>query len=176
MTSRNIAIRKTTRASSVFAVSAAFVLALPCSSMKAQCTQWDVSGRWGMQQSNGYLTKVTLQQNGRTVTGTASYQGKVKGPVSGIVEKVNPVTGKVVGDLEPKTTVTNQGMVSGSVDGDNVHLEVSWEGGGGIYNGKIGGDGRINGMTYDRNHPSSKANWSSTAAMNCAAAGQPLPR
>ena len=180
MMSRTIAVPGIPRAIFVLLINGAFGFALPFASVQAQCTQWDVSGKWGIQQSNGYTTTVVLQQSGRTVTGTASYIGKTKGPVSGIVEKVNPVTGKVIGDIEPKSSVKHQGAVSGNVDGDNFHLEISWEGGGGMYNGKIGGDGRIQGTTYDRNRPSSKANWSSSAPMNCApnaAAGpKPTPR
>ena len=176
MTSRKIALPRISRAIFVLLLNGAFGFALPFASVNAQCTQWDVSGKWGIQQSNGYTTMVVLQQSGRTVTGTASYTGKTKGPVSGIVEKVNPVTGKVIGDIEPKTSVKHQGAVSGNVDGDNFHLEISWEGGGGMYNGKIGGDGRIQGTTYDRNHPSSKADWSSTAAMNCAPGPKAPPK
>lgn len=151
------------------------IFALSPPPVKAQCKQWDVSGSWGMQQSNGYTTRVNLSQDGKRISGTTSYRGKTQGPVSSAIEKVNPVTGKFLGEVEPGTTTTHKGAISGSIEGNVFYAEISWEGGGGIYNGKVGPDGRISGSTYDRNKPSSKANWSSTIAMKCADAAPVKP-
>jgi hypothetical protein len=47
--------------------------------------------------------------------------------------------------------------------------------GNGVYQGKVGSQGRINGTTYDRQHPGSKATWFSASAMKCAEANAVKP-
>lgn len=45
----------------------------------------DYSGEWKIQQANGFVVTMKLQQNGGTLRGTASYPRKGKGPMNGTV-------------------------------------------------------------------------------------------
>jgi hypothetical protein len=51
----------------------AAVVTLVPSSADGQCAQWDASGIWPLRQSNGPFVTMKLRQNGKVLTGTASY-------------------------------------------------------------------------------------------------------
>ncbi|GAA2285133.1 hypothetical protein GCM10010402_48340 [Actinomadura luteofluorescens] len=52
---------------------------------------------------------------------------------------------------------------AGSVDGFTIFFIIGWfNGTRGRYDGSLGGDRRLSGITFDLNHPSSQATWSTT--------------
>jgi hypothetical protein len=135
-----------------FLLTSIFALSTP--SMEAQCEQWDVSGKWKIRQGS-FTLPVVLTQKGKTVTGSALHRDATTIPESseqGFGER---------GDLE--------GSVNGTVEGDKFDVQINWARGGvGIYRGTIGKNGVIQGMTYDKNKPSSSATWRSSKVMKCA--------
>lgn len=103
------------------------------------------AGTWSMRQSNGYVVTVVLKQNGRDITGTASYNagrsGIARGVVSGKVWRTNGVTWQ--------STV------------DNFQIEIQWNGPVGVYKGTVSwAEGLLNGETYQKDRPSARASWS----------------
>src|SRR4051812_20030267 len=46
------------------------LIAFSPSSARAQCKQWDVSGRWDIKQSNGFTVHLNLTQHGTRINGS----------------------------------------------------------------------------------------------------------
>ena len=152
---------KITPSKLIGAVAAALLLA--CVPALAQCPQWDVSGEWTLEQSDGYTLRMNLQQNGKTVTGGARF-GYVKKPDG------------VLAPFKGGDPATQRGSVSGNIAGDDFYVEIGWSSGStGIYRGKVGAQGRIEGSTYDKGAPGSKANWFSPTLMKCQGANETGP-
>jgi len=131
------------------------IFALSAPSVEAQCEQWDVSGKWKIRQGS-FTLPVVLTQKGKTVSGSAAHR-------DAIITKSDGTTGRFgeLGDLA--------GSVNGTIEGDRFDVQINWARGGvGIYRGTIGKNGVINGMTYDKNKPSSTATWRSSKVMKCA--------
>ena len=84
-----------------------FGLTLP-PSVDAVCPQWDVSGKWNIEQENPTAhVELDLKQSGTEVTGTAKYNGA-------------------------------PGKVKGTVVGDDFNVEISDATGKHVFSGKIG--------------------------------------
>lgn len=100
----------------------------------AACGNWDVTGRWAINQSNRF-NDVALnirRQNGANFSGFAQW---------------------LSGDLR-------EGTVDGKVVGNGVEFTVRWDGGAvGVYRGQIKDTGSVRGETYDATKPSSRATW-----------------
>jgi hypothetical protein len=135
------------------------VCALSPSSSDAQCGQtWDVTGSWGLKQSNQAAPNSLVLKGGWTLEG-----GVVKPRIRGRASYPSG-RGKV------------QGYVIAYVNGNNVRLEISWDNRlTGIYDAKIGDDGRIAGTGYERGSPSKKVSWSSDRPMVCRSQPPPDP-
>jgi len=60
-------------------------------------------------------------------------------------------------------------LANGQLLGNHLHFLVKWKNGtNGIYDADIDGSGRIiNGKTYDRERPTSKATWTTTVTLKC---------
>ena len=123
------------------------VIALAVSQMAIgqPCERWDVSGKWTVHQSNRTSQVVSLKQSGSVITGSARFFNK------------NRDFTRLTGD------------VAGTIKGNQFSMEITWGAGDsvGIYTGTIAPSGRINGQTYDRFHPETKAEWTSNAKMKC---------
>ena len=132
---------------------------LPAPLVEAACEQWNVGGRWGIQQNNGAKIVMNLRQNGTSVTGTAAHTN------ASVKEDRLALPG--VESFGADTRV--DGSVTGTMEGDDFYVEISWDGGKliGVYRGKVSPAGRIQGSTYDLAKPSSKAKWFSTSAITC---------
>ena len=114
------------------------LIALSPPSARAQCKQWDVSGRWDIKQSNGYTVHLNLTQHGTRINGSG------------------------------KTLTAGLHGLHGNIQGNDFFVQITWGPDAiGIYRGKVGPEGRIDGTTYDEKSPGSKANWFSTTAMKC---------
>ena len=69
-----------------------------------------------------------------------------------------------------------QGYVIANVNGNNLRVEISWDNGlTGIYEGKIGADGKVAGTGYERGSPSAKVSWFSDRPMICRTQPPPNP-
>lgn len=132
----------------------------------ASCAQWNVGGAWSLTQSNDQRLSVSLRQEGGTLTGTAKWPQLVKNaPVLGIVQRGDDVR-------------FNDGSVDGVVNGDRIDIQIYWTGGRGavgVYTGRIGPQGRIEGQTYNRQNPSDQATWFSDTTMDCAVQASGAP-
>ncbi len=124
-------------------------------SAQAQCSQWNVSGQWMMEQSDGLTVYVTLRQSGKTVTGTATYS-TTKDPEG------------LLAPFKGKDFVSGNGLVSGNIAGDDFFAEIRWSSTSiGVYRGKVGSQGRIEGSVYDKGASSRKMTWVSPNLMKC---------
>ena len=116
------------------------VIALAVSQMAIgqPCERWDVSGMWTLSQSNRTQVIVNLKQSGSVIKGSASY-------------------------------LLQRGEVEGTIKGNRFSVQIYWASGNsvGIYTGTIAPSGRINGQSYDRFHPETKAKWYSNDKMKC---------
>ncbi len=111
---------------------------------KRAAPNWDVSGSWQMNQSNGPAVSLQLKQTGTGVTGAAT-SGKIQGAVRGWVS----------GD-QFNVRITWRGTATIVTKVDIV----------GAYEGWIGPQGVIAGTAVDESKSSSAAvNWSSSSSM-----------
>jgi hypothetical protein len=136
----------------VFGVS--FAVLSP-SAAQAACSRWDVSGDWHFVQTNGYSPRFTLRQTETGIQGDAFYAvtAEPSGP-PGFQTGNEPLTAKA--------------SVDGALNGDSFKVTAYWDDGTtGIYTGTIGPQGRIEGSTYDAQHPQSMANWHSDRTAKC---------
>jgi len=131
---------------------AAILAFLPISA-QAQCAQWDAGGDWEIQQSNGYTLYLHLTQSGKTITGKSTYGTTTGG---------TKFLGVLLAGGDPSIHTDN---VSGNIEGDDFYALI---GTAGVYRGKVGSSGRLDGNTYDQNNPSSQATWFSSRTMKCA--------
>ena len=72
---------------SITALTVALLLALSPSPVEALCVEWDVSGKWNIEQEHPTAhVEMDVKQTGTEITGTANYNGvpgKVKGTLVG---------------------------------------------------------------------------------------------
>jgi hypothetical protein len=132
---------------------AATLLAPDLSTHAASCRQWDISGHWTLSQTNGYTVKIDLSQDGSNITGSAFGSASSK-----------------------SSEVLTTGSLDGSVEGNSLQFSVYWQvGGGGAvgeYRGTINPRGRLEGDTYDKMDPHSRAGWhSNETGGKCADSG-----
>jgi hypothetical protein len=120
------------------------------------CAQWNVGGLHRAQQSNQLQGSVDiyasaaldLVQNGSQFSGTAISTGRDK------YDEIKRVRGPVVG----------------TVIGNAFEATIYWDNNTiGVYTGQVGPQGLIVGTTYDRNNPSTRADWHMDSAVPCAA-------
>lgn len=57
------------------------------SASKGECQSVSVDGCWAVDQNNGHIGIITLQQNGSTITGTSGWTTHSNGPIKGSIEK-----------------------------------------------------------------------------------------
>jgi hypothetical protein len=112
----------------------------PSAFAQADCAQWDVTGQWRFDQSNGYWVDLNLRQTDSQLTGSGSYASK------------ETSWGVTFGDP--------RGRVEGNVSGNAVSIVVHWSLGGiGEYSGTISPQGWLSGEVKDRMHPQNNARW-----------------
>lgn len=121
----------------------------------AQCKQWDVSGKWTLEQSDGYTVTVDLKQNGNSITGRAWHDtGSIKSGGTRLPD----------GNIRVKTR-----SVLGNISGNDLYMQLDWgKSTTGVYRGEIGSHGRIEGRMYQKENVATRARWFSTTAMRCA--------
>ncbi|MGH6825546.1 hypothetical protein [Methyloceanibacter sp.] len=117
---------------------AALLSAFASAAHAASCRQWDITGSWTIEQTNGFLVDLKLQQDGNDLRGTASFT--------------------------TSATDTGTGNLDGSIDGNSIQITIYWGGRSGAigeYKGTINPRGRLEGDTFDRMNPVSRAGWHS---------------
>lgn len=131
----------------------AAVLALLPIPATAQCAKWDASGYLRIwQRGSSRVNRITLEQKGRVLTGTASF-----------VEAGN-------------NDVVN-GTVDGTIDGDSFSIQIFWSNRQiGVYNGKVLPSGRLDGEAYEKSSPQSRTIWHSEEVLKCAPPPAVIPR
>jgi hypothetical protein len=134
-------------------ISICFAMLLP-SAAQAVCPQWDVSGEWDFPQTNDTSPHFTLQQTGTELHGTARYSWVHKS------ECKLAFCGDDYYHVE--------GSVDGTINGDSFEVTAYWNNGTtGLYTGKVGPLGRLEGNTYDKEHPQTMARWHSNQNAKC---------
>ena len=120
-------------------------LILTPSSVEAGCSDWNATGEFTFVQTNGYNPTFKLNQTGSDIHGTAGYP-----------HYYNPNSAPVTASVD------------GYIQGDNFEVTAYWNNGtAGVYSGRIGGRGRIEGSTYDKRHPDAMARWYSEPTLSC---------
>lgn len=129
---------------------AAFALAAPASAREV-CTHWSLGNRFTVHQSNGWQTEFDGNQQGNDLRGTAStFHAAARSTMTG------------------STATVQKGTFDGKVRGHEVTISVYWSPSSvGVYSGKIGDRGRIEGNTHDRQHPESMATWYADELATC---------
>lgn len=103
-------------------------------------------GTWSLRQSNGYVVTMVLTQNGRDISGTSSYNSGKKGIV--------------------RCTVSGKAWHQKGANGwqsyvDHFQVEIVCNGAVAVYKASASwAEGVLNGETYPKDKPSSRANWS----------------
>ena len=139
-----------------FAITIFALIVLLPPAARAACLQWDVTGGagWHAVQSSGVAPLFTLEQNQIVLQGTAEY-----------------------GRYNPTKDVV--GAVNGTIQGNSFDVTIVWNDGGVAgYTGKVGSDGRLRGIAFNRRNPGDQVNWYSDVAFKCltaAADAPPLP-
>lgn len=105
---------------------------------------WDLSGQWIFEQSNGYSVAFVIEQSGDRLSGAGNYV---------VPGATNFFSGHILD--------TNYlGTISGSISGNSFGFLAKWYNGTtGEYVGVIDSLGNIAGTTFDRNSPSNQASW-----------------
>lgn len=117
------------------------------SAAQAACSQWDVNGEWVFVQTNNTSPLFTLQKTETGLQGSARYRYY---------------------DEDRGHFVDVSASVDGAINGDSFEVTAYWNNGTtGLYTGKIGLGGRIEGSTYDKQHPQVMANWYSDRTAKC---------
>ena len=127
------------------------LLALPTiAAAQAPCTQWDGGGIWHADQGSFNL-RFNLQQTGTNLQG----EGHVYADQGALVER---------------------GGVDGTINGNAIEITAYWRAATiGVYKGTIGPTGRIDGWTYDKSNPGSRARWFSNDRLKCLARADAAP-
>ncbi len=121
---------------------------------QAQCAQWDVSGKWELEQGNGLTIEMDLRQSDTALSGRAE------------VVKTGPIA------FGRKSSGPRSGIVGGSINGNDFLVYVGWDTGStGVYQGSINSAGRIAGSTHEKAKPRNSAPWFSSGMMKC----KPVP-
>lgn len=121
------------------------------------CTRWDMNGEWVFVQTNDTSPSFRLQQTGNGLQGTGHY---------GYLTEDDCVFFVKCG----RDAVFVDASVDGTINGDSIELTAYWNNGTiGSYSGRIGAQGRIEGSTYDKQHPQTMAHWYSDRTAKCLA-------
>ena len=148
----------------------ALIALVPNASARADCANWDVSGRWVLDQNNGYWVTLDIDQTGNQLTGGVKFVTKKGIGYKGLFYSI------------PPAFLVGEGQIEGNVNGNAITIIAHWKGGGtvGEYTGSISPQGWLEGDTRDRMHPESTARWSSldrnADCMDVAAPAPPQPQ
>ncbi len=121
----------------------AALVALAAPSTAHACQQWAFpGGDLKVEQSNGYtLFFYNVRLSGAGIAGRARHN------------RLNPGI---------------SGGFDGRIAGSFLNITVYWPGGtAGVYQGRINRQGRVEGTTYDRARPTSRATWYSDEVLIC---------
>ncbi len=122
----------------------------------AQTGDWPrcVYDRWILKQANGPVVTMELKQEGKRLTGKASYDTGRRGIMRGTV------TGSV--------WAQQAGTKPSNYDRDFLRLEIVWYGAVGIYEGSKGrASTRLSGTTWEKSKPAQTVEWWSDSKFNC---------
>lgn len=140
---------------------AASITTTPAFAVDGDCAQWDVSGYWRFNQSNGTTPGFTLEQVGTNLHGHGSYFYTTEHSVL--------VIGTAVDDH------SGDGPAVGTINGNSFELTVYWNNNTiGVYTGQVGPQGLIVGTGFDKNNPGTTAQWHSDRVAVCSDAAAPV--
>jgi len=124
---------------------------------EAACLSWRFPERFEAVQSNDTDVGLRLRLEGTDVLGSSSY----------LVEEAADT-------FSTPTYRSASGSVDGTLKGDDFNVTIYWSDGTiGVYTGKVGPRGRIEGSTFDRVHPETRATWYSNPTLICASRASP---
>jgi hypothetical protein len=140
---------------------AAAYLAIAVVPAHAECARWNISGTAvQIEQSAGGYAVFDLAQDGENVSGTAR-TGRSHGNAAYFLGLL----------VRGEDYSAAQGSVDGVYSDTKLELQVRWSDGKiGIYDIAIDPQGRLSGLTYDFNRPSSRANIIGAQRLSCAVA------
>lgn len=125
------------------------ICVLSPSPAQAECRQWEFSRReWSLKQGDLTVT-LDVRRSGKNLSGNARYVSLKK--------------------------VSHTGKVLGTIDGNNITLDIEWDdASGGLYKGVIGHTGLIRGtVNVDKADPTNNWRWIGLTRMFCADDGEP---
>ncbi len=127
---------------------------------QADCQAWDLNGHLTLIQTNDTAASVELKQEGSNFSGQASF-GYWKDDDFWLCN---------IGSCGRDYIVVS-GPVVGTVNGDAFEATIYWSNNAvGVYSGRIGPQGLIVGSSFDKNDPSTRADWHSNRVLTCAVA------
>jgi hypothetical protein len=117
---------------------------------------YDYTGKWDLKQANGFVVTMELQQNGREITGKASYDAGRKGIARGTVQG--------------RAWLFKFSSAWGVVQWDKFEVEITWHDGVGVYQGSMGISKKIGGefgnyielgegTTWPKGNPAGSVAW-----------------
>jgi hypothetical protein len=120
------------------------------------CANWDLSGQWTFFQSNEASPVFQLELTDTGLQGTGGF---------GYLVDSEPCPFFAACGKDP---VYVSSSVDGTVTGNELELTSYWSDGSiGVYSGKVNAQGRIEGTTFDRQHPQTMASWYSDHTAKC---------
>jgi hypothetical protein len=119
-----------------------------------ECSKWDLNGQWRIVQTNATEPSFTLKMTETGLQGDATYGYRHESEC-------------ILAFCGDDYYVVN-GSVDGIVKGDAIELTAYWNNGTtGSYTGRISTTGRIEGSTYDKQHPQVMAAWHAEPTAKC---------
>jgi hypothetical protein len=135
---------------------ATFSVLLPAGAQAEECAQWAINEIEQIIQSNGWTVQFNTKQAETDFHGMAF---------------------SFPGERDPEDKTGDNGLVDGSVKGDDFEAKVTWANGSiGVYKGRVTKGGWLSGITHDEAHPESRASWESRHTLDCLTTASSSPQ
>jgi hypothetical protein len=127
------------------------------------CVQWSIPAKTKVSQSGGFLMRIEF----------------IKGNwwAAGFYHRNISAFEKYVFGKNDYSNLASVGPIFPRVKDGTLSFTINWNNGSsGVYTGTIGSDGRVSGVTVDRNNRKSRAYWTMDGRAKCVRYGKTLRR